>query len=102
MSMGQSTTCTRNSTNPSGIYDVISCTDSFYQFILNIKTGKGGIFSSKYKTTKLVYYEEDGYIYNAIDREKEIKGWIRKKKEALINEDNPLWEDLAKDWHEDL
>ncbi len=66
------------------------------------KTGKGGVFSSKYKTTKLVYYEENKYILNAIDREKEIKGWTRKKKEKLINENNPLWEDLAKDWFDEI
>jgi len=65
------------------------------------KRGKGGVFTSKYKITKLVYYEEYSYVINAIKREKEIKGWIRKKKEALINVDNPHWEDLAKDWFDD-
>ena len=66
------------------------------------KTGKGGYFTSKYNLTKLVYYEEFDDITEAIAREKELKGWSRKKKEVLINKDNPLWEDLSKDWQDDL
>jgi putative endonuclease len=65
------------------------------------RTGKGGYFTSKYKLTKLVYYEEFDYVNDAIDREKELKGWSRKKKEKLINDDNPLWDDLSKDWQEE-
>jgi len=38
---------------------------------------------------------------SAILREKEIKGWIRKKKVDLINSSNPSWEDLAKDWFDE-
>ena len=55
-------------------------------------------FTSRYNLTQLVYYEQFVYPDAAIRREKEIKGWRRSKKIALINAMNPEWEDLAKDW----
>jgi putative endonuclease len=55
-------------------------------------------FSDKYNVNRLVYYEEYQYITDAIAREKEIKGWVRKKKVALIEGENPTWADLAADW----
>lgn len=58
-------------------------------------------FSSKYKTNKLVYYEQFSEIDLAIRREKEIKKWRREKKNNLINEMNPTWEDLSLSWYED-
>jgi hypothetical protein len=45
-----------------------------------------------------VYYEQFVYPDAAIRREKEIKGWRRSKKIALIDSMNPSWEDLARDW----
>ena len=48
-------------------------------------------FAGKYNCYHLIYYERFGYIQHAIDREKEIKGWVRRKKEKLINEFNPQW-----------
>ena len=51
-------------------------------------------FAGKYNCYNLVYYEHFDYIQDAIDREKEIKGWIRKKKVALINSFNPRWKFL--------
>jgi putative endonuclease len=51
-------------------------------------------FTKKYNTDLLVYYEMYENISDAIAREKEIKGWFRKKKDALINKQNPLWQDL--------
>jgi putative endonuclease len=45
-----------------------------------------------------VYYEETNDIKTAIEREKELKGWLRKKKIALIKSINPTWKDLAEDW----
>ncbi|MEG8947703.1 GIY-YIG nuclease family protein [Rosettibacter firmus] len=56
-------------------------------------------FTSKYNTTKLVYYEETKDIKTALAREKQIKGWLRRKKIELIEKENPLWEDLSKDWY---
>ncbi len=48
-------------------------------------------FSSRYNVKYLLYYEHFGWINEAIAREKEIKGWSRKKKEILINKLNPGW-----------
>jgi putative endonuclease len=51
-------------------------------------------FTQKYNVNILVYYEAYENIIDAITREKEIKGWSRKKKNALIKQKNPLWKDL--------
>lgn len=54
-------------------------------------------FTSKYNVDRLVYYESTSDVFAAIAREKEIKGWVRAKKLALITEFNPTWRDLAAD-----
>ena len=51
-------------------------------------------FTSRYNLDKLVWYQHFQYAQDAIDREKEIKGWSRKKKIALIESMNPEWKDL--------
>ncbi|MCL9684932.1 GIY-YIG nuclease family protein [Legionella maioricensis] len=51
-------------------------------------------FTQKYNIDRLVYYEVCGDIMSAIAREKQIKGWSRKKKNDLINTLNPNWDDL--------
>ena len=48
-------------------------------------------FAGKYFCYNIIYFEHHTYINNAIEREKEIKGWSRAKKEALINQENPTW-----------
>ena len=55
-------------------------------------------FTQRYNVTRLVYLEEFGDIHYAIAREKEVKGWRRSKKIALIQSLNPKWKDLAADW----
>jgi len=55
-------------------------------------------FTKKYKIDTLVYYEETNDIQEAIGREKQIKGWLRAKKIALIESINPTWQDLSEDW----
>ena len=52
-------------------------------------------FTKKYNCTKLVYFEHGNSIEGAISREKEIKGWLRTKKDALIATLNPEWNDLS-------
>ena len=52
-------------------------------------------FTKKYKLHKLVYFEECIDINDAILREKQLKGWKRVKKNALIETINPEWIDLA-------
>ena len=51
-------------------------------------------FTSKYKTDKLVYFEETSDVKAAIEREKQIKSWSRDRKTDLIFEKNPHWVDL--------
>ncbi len=52
-------------------------------------------FTSKYGLSRLVYYEVFDDIRLAIAREKQIKGWLRVRKSALIEAKNPEWNDLA-------
>ena len=59
-----------------------------------------GGFTKKYNISKLVYYESTNDIRSAIDREKQIKGWLRGKKVALVESLNPQWKDLAEEWSE--
>jgi putative endonuclease len=55
-------------------------------------------FAARYNLDKVVYIETTADIRAAIVREKQIKGWIRKKKVALIEAANPEWKDLSEDW----
>ena len=52
-------------------------------------------FTAKYNVSKLVYFDYVEDIKSAIMREKQIKGWIREKKIALIESQNPNWRDLS-------
>ena len=58
-------------------------------------------FTKKYNITCLAYFEETYDVNSAISREKEIKGWRRSKKIALIKSTNPDWSDLAEDWYDE-
>ncbi|MEQ8382453.1 MAG: GIY-YIG nuclease family protein [Coleofasciculus sp. A1-SPW-01] len=57
-------------------------------------------FTQKYNINRLVYYQETSDVREAIAREKQIKGWLRAKKIALIESINPQWRDLSADWFE--
>jgi putative endonuclease len=51
-------------------------------------------FTGKYRITRLVYYEFTEDVNAAIAREKQLKGWLRSRKLALISSFNPTWDDL--------
>ena len=51
-------------------------------------------FTAKYDVTKLVYYESTSDVKAAIEREKQIKGWNRKRKNKLVESRNPSWAEL--------
>ena len=51
-------------------------------------------FTKRYQVTKLIFYEDYPDPRSAIDREKQLKGWRREKKIALIEKRNPRWNDL--------
>ena len=55
-------------------------------------------FTAKYNVHKLVYFEHTDDVRSAIAREKQLKGWRREKKNALISRTNPTWSDLSKNW----
>ena len=55
-------------------------------------------FTRDYRVDKLVYYETTTDVTAAIAREKQLKGWRREKKNALVQQTNPQWRDLSEDW----
>ncbi len=55
-------------------------------------------FTKQYNLHKLVYFECTSDVRAAIAREKQLKGWTRAKKNALIESENPQWRDLSEDW----
>lgn len=59
-------------------------------------------FTAKYHCTRLVWCEEHSDVRAAIAREKQIKGWLRAKKIALIESINPRWADLAEHWGREM
>ena len=73
----------------------IGVTSGLERRVFEHKSGLIKGFTSKYKCHKLVYCEEYSDVYQAITREKELKGWRREKKDALIKETNPHLHDLA-------
>ncbi len=62
------------------------------------KSGELEGFAKKYGCSRLVYYEKFDSVFKTIAREKQLKGWRRSKKVALIEKMNPRWEDLAEKW----
>lgn len=69
--------------------------DNIARRTLEHQTKKYNGFTKRYNADKLVYYEEHLVEEDAAAREKQIKGWIRKKKIDLINSINPYWNDLT-------
>jgi putative endonuclease len=66
-----------------------------YEHKKKIKEG----FTNKYYVNSLVYFECTDDVAAAIQREKQIKGWTRKKKIELILKMNPEWKDLSEGWY---
>lgn len=58
-------------------------------------------FTRKYNIQYLVYYESTPNVYSALQREKQIKGWLRSKKITLIESMNPEWKDLSEEWFDE-
>jgi putative endonuclease len=55
-------------------------------------------FTARYEVDRLLYFESFDDVRRAINREKQLKGWTRQKKIALIEALNPSWTDLSKEW----
>jgi putative endonuclease len=76
----------------------IGMTNSIYRRALQHKSGEIEGFASKYHCNRLVHYESFDDVHKAIGREKQLKGWLRSKKIALIESKNPRWQDFAEKW----
>ncbi|MCS6988038.1 MAG: GIY-YIG nuclease family protein [Chloroherpetonaceae bacterium] len=76
----------------------VGFTNDLKRRVYEHKTGAIEGFTKKYGVKRLVYFEETPDANAAIRREKQIKGWRRDKKIALIESSNPEWTDLSKDW----
>ena len=75
-------------------------TNNLVRRVREHKSGIGSVFTSRYKLDRLMYYERFEDVHRSIGREKEIKGWLRLKKIALIVSVNSTWRDLSLEWYE--
>jgi len=82
-------------TNRSRVVLYIGITNSLMRRVSQHQHGEIRGFTTTYKVDRLVYYERFNDPRDAIAREKEIKGWRRVKKNALIERMNPKWADLS-------
>ena len=76
----------------------IGMTNSLERRMWEHKSGAFEGFASQYHCDRLVYYESFDEVVKAINREKQLKGWVRRKKIALIEVVNPRWRDIAEKW----
>ena len=88
------------------VYVMTNRSDTLYTGVTNnlerrVHEHKCGLvegFTKRYHLTTLVYYEATDDVRSAIARDKQIKGWLRSKKIALIESTNPQWRDLSEGW----
>jgi putative endonuclease len=73
----------------------VGVTNNLERRVEEHRAGIGGVFTRKYRIDTLVHVEICDRIDDAIAREKQIKGWSRAKKDALVEASNPLWAELA-------
>ena len=72
----------------------VGVTNNLGRRMMEHRQGLAEGFTKKYNVNKLIYAETYSDVTEAISREKQIKHWARKKKEALINAANPDWEEI--------
>jgi putative endonuclease len=82
-------------TNRSRVVLYTGITNSLMRRVAQHQKGEIEGFTKTYKVNRLVYYECFNDPRDAIAREKEIKGWRREKKNALVATKNPEWADLS-------
>ena len=73
-------------------------TNNLLRRVQEHKQKKVSGFTARYDIMRLVYFEKTNDVRAAIEREKQIKGWLRKKKIVLIESVNPNWDDLSERW----
>ena len=79
----------------------VGVTNDLERRVAEHKQGLVEGFTGRYNVTKLVHHESTSDVAGAIAREKELKGWRRSKKVALVESLNPDWKDLAREWYGD-
>ena len=72
----------------------VGMTNNLQRRLYEHKNGIVDGFTKKYRVHKLVYYEVTSDVTAAIEREKQIKGWNRKRKNKLVESKNPSWAEL--------
>jgi putative endonuclease len=75
-------------------------TSNLQRRVFEHKDGTFEGFSSRYNCNRLVWFEIYDEPLKAINREKQLKGWRREKKIALIEKLNPTWQDLSEGWYD--
>jgi len=76
----------------------IGMTSNLHKRVFQHKFHRIEGFTDQYQVERLLYYESFDEVVRAINREKQLKGWRRSKKIALIESLNPHWVDLARGW----
>jgi putative endonuclease len=79
----------------------VGVTNDILRRVREHRASAPGRFTTRYRLDRLVYVEHTESIRGALVREKQIKGWTRRKKLALIATLNPGWTDLATCWFDD-
>ncbi len=74
----------------------VGMTNNLERRVYELQSGLIDGFTKQYNVHKLVWFESCHDVKDAIAREKQLKGWVRSKKEALIRQMNPDWRDLSK------
>lgn len=77
----------------------IGMTSNLHNRVFEHKFHRAEGFTDKYNVERLLHSESFDEVVRAINREKQLKGWRRSKKIALIESFNPHWLDLARDWY---
>jgi len=77
-------------------------TNNLERRVFEHKLGEGSKFTTKYRLSILIYFEEYESINEAIARAKQLKNWHREWKWSLIKSENPELKDLSEDWYEKL
>lgn len=72
----------------------VGVTGDLLRRVYEHKTSAAPGFTSRYHVDRLVYFEVFSTAYDAISREKTLKGWRRSRKNELVERENPTWRDL--------
>jgi putative endonuclease len=78
----------------------VGVTNDLVRRLWQHRTSQFAGFTTRYRVDRLVHFDETTDVRAAIAGEKQIKGWTRAKKVALIESRNPTWEDLAARWYD--